>query len=151
MSSAAGFRNKLLVAAHFAMNDDANELEAKRAINAKMVVIKAEELNITPTLKALAELHRGELRGLDYRFKTAASLFRKIMARLDASLADVATQKGAREAPPNPTDILETILDVLRYTAVFQTREYTASVRKIMSALKENGFKELRVKNYWGP
>ena len=55
------------------MNDDANELEAKRAINAKMVVIKAEELNITPTLKALAELHRGELRGLDYRFKTAAS------------------------------------------------------------------------------
>jgi len=68
-----GFRNKLLVAAHFAMNDDANELEAKRAINAKMVVIKAEELNITPTLKALAELHRGELRGLDYRFKTAAS------------------------------------------------------------------------------
>ena len=78
-------------------------------------------------------------------------LFRKIMARLDASLADVARQKGAKEAPPNPTDILETILDVLRYTAVFQTREYTASVRKIMSALKENGFKELRVKNYWGP
>ena len=73
VSSATGFRNKLLVAAQFAMNDDANEIEAKRAINAKMVVIKAEELNITPTLKALAELHRGELRGLDYRFKTAAS------------------------------------------------------------------------------
>ena len=54
----------------------------------------------------------------------------KIMARLDASLADVATQKGAKEAPPNPTDILETILDVLRYTAVFQV-QLTASRRLV--------------------
>ena len=38
-------------------------------------------------IKALVELRRGELRGLDFRFKTATSLFRKLMSRLDTLVA----------------------------------------------------------------
>jgi hypothetical protein len=110
-------RNKLAVAAMFVQNDDANEAAAKKAIADTMVGIKAEEPEITNTVRALAELYRGEMRGLDYRFKTEASLFRKVMARLDASLAEAALSK-AQAAPPTPADILKSILDVLRYTAV---------------------------------
>ena len=32
---------------------------------------------------------------------------------------------------------------------VFQTKDYTTSVRKCLSALAEQGYKELRVKNFW--
>ena len=94
------------------------------------------------------ELHHGELRGLDFRFKTAASLFRKVMSRLDASIeASVSTQ----EIPPNPADILSSVMDILRYTAVFPTKEYTSSVKTTLAFLRDQGFKEVRVKNFWGP
>ena len=72
------------------------------------------------------------------------------MSRLDASLAETASSK-TQSTPPTAADILQSILDVLRYTAVFQTRDYTTSVKKFIIALKELGYKELRVKNFWGP
>ena len=34
---------------------------------------------------------------------------------------------------------------------VFPTRRYTSSVRELIHALKEQGYKQHRVKNYWGP
>ena len=113
----ASVRNKLAAAASFVQNDEANEQAAKAAIAAKMKRVAASEPETTNTVRALAELYRGELRGLDYRFKTAASLFRKIMARLDATLAENAMAKE-KAAPPSPADILDSILDILRYTAV---------------------------------
>ncbi len=113
----ASVKKKLAVAAMFVQNDDANERAAKLAIAAKMKIVTAAEPDTTNTVRALAELYHGELRGLDYRFKTEASLFRKVMSRLDATLAEVALSKD-QSPSPTPADILDSILDVLRYTAV---------------------------------
>lgn len=116
-------KQKLAVASAFMQNDDANEKAAKAAISAKLHIVKATEPEVTNTVHALAELYHGELRGLDYKFKTEASLFRKVMARLDASLAEAAVSKE-RKPPPTPADILDSILDVLRYTAVSTGRTW---------------------------
>ena len=56
----------------------------------------------------------GELRGLDFRFKTASSLFRKLMSRLDTTMSAC----NMSERPPTAGEILSGILDILRYTAV---------------------------------
>jgi hypothetical protein len=50
-----------------------------------------------------------------------------------------------------PTSTLDTILDILRYTAIFPTKRYTAGVRATIRSLADYGFTSLRVKNYWGP
>lgn len=113
----ASVKKKIAVAAMFVQNDDANEKAAKAAIAAKLKIVAAVEPETTNTVRALAELYHGELRGLDYRFKTEASLFRKVMSRLDATLAEAALSKD-RNPTPTPADILDSILDVLRYTAV---------------------------------
>ena len=68
------------------------------------------------------------------------------MARLDKALAEAAVSKG--RSPPSPADILKSVLDILRYTVVFTTKRYTASVREMIAALKEHDYKQHRVKNY---
>jgi len=56
------------------------------------------------------------MRGLDFRFKNSASLFRKVMARLDRAIGE-AQLKGA-SVLPTPESILDSINDILRYTVV---------------------------------
>lgn len=85
----SSFRNKLAVTAMFVQNDDENEKNAKQAIKQTLRDVREEEIAITVKLKGFAQLHNGEMRGLDYRFKTEASLFRKVMARLDKGTAEV--------------------------------------------------------------
>ena len=144
----SSFRTKLAVAALFVQNDDENEKAAKRAIKDTLRVVRQQETSITATLKGLAQLYGGEMRGLDYRFKTEASLFRKLMSRVDKAVAEAAVSKTA---PPSPQDILSSILDVLRYTVVFKTKRYTSAVREMIHSLKEHNYNQHRVKNFWGP
>jgi hypothetical protein len=149
MVRSSGFKNKLAVAAMFTQNDDENEKAVKKAIKEVLPSIRMEEIAITTMLKGLAQLHHGEVHGLDYRFKTEHSLFRKVMARLDKMIAEAAMTGDVSVAMPST--IVKSIHDVLRYTIVFQTREYTQSVRDLMEMLKDRGFTQHRVKNYWGP
>ena len=79
----SAFRNKLAVAALFVQNDDENEKAAKQAIKETLHDVRMEEIPITSTLKGLAQLYTGEMRGLDYRFKTEASLC--VSTRLSAA------------------------------------------------------------------
>jgi hypothetical protein len=79
----SAFRNKLAVAALFVQNDDENEKAAKQAIKETLHDVRVEEIPITSTLKGLAQLYTGEMRGLDYRFKTEASLC--VSTRLSAA------------------------------------------------------------------
>jgi hypothetical protein len=60
--------------------------------------------------------------GMDFKFKSATSLFRKLMSRLDASISACSE---SNTQPPTPADVLKSILDILRYTAVFSTKLYT--------------------------
>ena len=144
----SSFRTKLAVAALFVQNDDENEKAAKRAVKDTLRVVRQQENSITATLKGLAQLYGGEMRGLDYRFKTEASLFRKLMSRVDKAVAEAAASKTA---PPSPQVILTSILDVLRYTVVFRTKRYTSAVREMIHALKDHNYNQHRVKNFWGP
>ena len=165
------FRNKLAITALFIQNDDDNEKAAKRSIKRALKDVRQEEDAITNHLKGFAQLHNGKMCGLDYRFKTEASLFRKVMARLDRATAEVGTCSTTHSAesaltvlcylsaqaaisktpPPTPAELLATILDILRYTVVFPTNQYTSSVREMINALKQHHYKQHRVKNYWGP
>jgi hemoglobin-like flavoprotein len=135
--------------AALAQNDEQNQLAAKSAIASKLDEVRAEERKITPILKALVSLYEGELAGLEHRFKSETSLFRKVMARLDKGIEAAAQELGV--AAPKADEILESILDVLRFCAIFPTKTYTMSVKAVMAALKERGLTELRCKNYWGP
>eukprot|EP01049_Picozoa_sp_SAG25_P002686 SAG25_NODE_145_length_13941_cov_48.705967_8_plen_279_part_00 len=137
------FRFKLRSAAMF-LNDDENETKAKAAIRETLAAARLEEIEITPCVKALVELNRGEMVGLDHRFKSPTSLFRKVMARMDAA----ATSGGG---VPTVQAVLASIMDVLRFCAVFHTRHYTSAVRATLEVLRENGCTPLKVKNYWGP
>jgi hypothetical protein len=169
-------RQTMSVLAAFRQNDDENEMAARHAIAEALAELRQMEPRITPTIKALVALRGGEMQGLDFRFKTATSLFRKLMSRLDTSIAAAAadhkpTTGGPAEAanatsssststsdhspapPPlqTPKEVLQSIMDMLRYTAVFDTKSYTESVRSILSDLADHGFQSLRVKNFWGP
>jgi len=110
------FRNKLSTLSVFVHNDDDNEKAAKAAIKEVLRKVRVEEIDVTSTLKGLVQLHRGEMRGLDFRFKNSASLFRKVMARLDRAIGE-AQLKGA-SVLPTPESILDSINDILRYTVV---------------------------------
>ena len=70
-----------------------------RALQAmvKLHSVGVEEKKITPTVKALVSLFDGELAGLEHRFKSETSLFRKVMARLDKGI-----EAAAGEAVPPP-------------------------------------------------
>lgn len=153
------FRLRLATAAMFMPNDEDNSKGAMEAIESVLETAKTEEAQLTPIVQALAQLNGGRLEGLDYRFKAPTSLFRKVMARLDKGLAEALDSsqgllaEGSREVvpAPSPADILTSILDVLRYCAIFATKHYTRNVRAMLSGLEEQGIKQLRVKNYWGP
>lgn len=94
------FRNKLAITALFVQNDDENEKAAKQAIKETLRGVKHEETAITMKLKGFAQLYNGEMCGLDYRLKTEASLFRKVMARLDKALAEVSICLAVRNSEP---------------------------------------------------
>ena len=71
--------------------------------------------------------------------------------RGDSPREKTASANGGAAVKPTPHDALRSILDILRYTAVFPTKRYTSAVIACIASLEEYGFTKLRVKNYWGP
>jgi hypothetical protein len=115
-----------------------DEVEAKALDLAKLVRDRARELEpaITDLVNSIAVSVGGKLRGLGARLKTTKSLLRKIM--LDAK---VLYQGDLEEAARN-------LSDIVRYTAIFETADYTKSLMEIIKKLESEGYK-LRIKNYW--
>lgn len=98
------------------------------------------EPSVTSQLQKLANERGGALVGLEHRFKSEASLHRKITDRLAAeSLA--------------PSAAAEVVIDdALRYTMVIDDQpagRYTDAVRATLAELEKAGHKIERVKNYW--
>ena len=99
----------------------------------------AEELEpqVTPRLQELASQVKGQLVGLEHRFKSESSLARKIKLRMHEKslpLADVV------------------IDDALRYTIQVEdtpSGHYGESVRDTLAALEKQGHEVVDVKNYW--
>ena len=120
--------------------------EPKRAPSRDSVFVRAAEYrrlaaelepSVTPVLRELAQTVSGQLIGLEHRFKSQASLERKLKTKMvDENLAVI--------------DVL--IGDALRYTIQLEDRpvgHYTRSIRRTLSALERAGHSVIAVKNYW--
>lgn len=98
------------------------------------------ERSVTKQLKALVSARGGKLKGLDARLKTRSSMTRKVLEKLgpDADVRSVDVRSVVRKQS-----------DALRYTAVFTTSEYVEGVLATIGGLKQVGFEEVKIKNYW--
>jgi hypothetical protein len=108
-------------------------IEAATAQREKLVEAEKE---ITKTMIDLANKHKGQMRGLDFRIKAIKSLVRKILDEKDTEHGGDA-QKAA-----------ESMSDVIRYTTAFDPEEYVSGVKGMVEELQAAGYK-LRIKNYW--
>ncbi len=107
----------------------------EEAAEALLAIARQEERTVTPQLTSLATREGGEMRGLDFRFKSKGSLLRKMNAE-------------ARQHK-SPGLCAMSMSDSLRYTMVFSPETYTESTKDVLSVLKSRGY-GTRTKNYWG-
>jgi hypothetical protein len=98
-----------------------------RCVEALLETYGACEGAVTGMLTALTQDVKGELIGLEYRLKGQASLFRKIMSDLDQ-------EREAESARP-VQEVCANIFDVLRFTAVLDTKNYVDGVRHVIKEL----------------
>lgn len=96
---------------------------------------KSIEPTITKRMTALADRNGMKLEGLQFRLKQPDSLARKI--EMDAKIMRIDPAKAA-----------EGISDSVRYTALIDSSNYTASVANTLDQLRADGYKA-RVKNFW--
>ena len=115
-----------------------NEVEVKALDLAKAVRDRAKELEpaITALIASIAGSFGGSLRGLEFRLKSTKSLLRKIMADAKADFGG-----DLEEASNN-------LSDIVRYTAIFDSADYTTSLSELIKKLESEGY-ELRIKNFW--
>lgn len=126
------------------------EMAAVRLTNNAM----AAEEQITRLVQGAAERARGRMVGLEYRFKTRASMERKLHKKLKGRIDDVVGN-------PDPGAFSSAIKDALRYTVQFETDAYVAGVNAVLSALNDAQFVDPdatppvgsfalhQAKNYW--
>ena len=94
------------------------------------------EPQITRTLDSIAKSSHGHLEGLDFRLKSEESLIRKI--ETDALLDGISIQEAAKR-----------INDGLRYTTVFDPRNFGVRYGEMKIKLINAGFEVKKVKNTW--
>lgn len=97
---------------------------------------QAVEPQITELLQSLAARFNGRMVGLEFRFKSEESLTRK--------LSDAVVKTGQL-----PSEVAESIKDVLRYTTVFPDDAYAAGVRATRAELIAQGYREVKFKSTW--
>lgn len=113
--------------------------EAKEAARqAEQVYAKAAavEPQITKDVVTSVAENNGQMYGLDFRMKQPTSMARKIAS--DAKEDEVTYQEAASQ-----------IKDACRYTAVFDTKDFTSGYNNTKQALESMGYKEVRCKNFF--
>lgn len=98
---------------------------------------RALEQEVTPLLEEIATAYGGTLVGLENKVKSEKSLGRKIL----------------REWQTNPGCDLRhaasRVVDVLRYTMVFDDHLYSAAYNRVLDSLRARGYAVKRATNYW--
>lgn len=140
-SSAGGFagaqvrlqkqREQAAAARAAAAKADADKI-ADRMVSAA----EAADPKITPAIMQVVSSHGGHMDGLENRIKTRESTARKILVR-------------AHTKQTSPSSAAAGISDVLRYTAVLPTGNYTEGVQGTLDALRAAGFSPTMSNNYW--
>lgn len=130
------------ISSGLAANTDSQSIHAETAIEAYASDLHALALEaepwITPILLYLAEDLGAQMSGLEFRFKSADSIARKIHSKMAAK--DIAS----------PVDA--SIRDALRYTMLLgdvPAGSHDTAVASMLSLFENVGHEVLTVKNYW--
>lgn len=115
----------------------------KLKVSELLEIVSLNEPFITQDLIEISEETSVKLVGLENRFKTETSLFRKLSDRLPNQ--DV-TALGFEEAL---NDFAGNINDVLRYTIIYEFEEYVSCSIEILNILKNKGYKINKIWNAW--
>jgi hypothetical protein len=91
----------------------------------------------TRTLQEQANKFGGEMRGLEFKFKSPGSLDRKMRA-------------GSRKNPfRTPQQVGDEIRDALRYTMVLDEANYASGAIAVIDDLEAQGWSQIDIKKYW--
>ena len=96
----------------------------------------ADSEQITADVIAVATKNGGNMYGLDYRQKQQTSMARKIAS--DAKADGVSLESAAAG-----------VKDSVRYTAVFETKDFRAGYENVKNTLLEQGYKHVRSKDFF--
>mmetsp|Transcript_84960 Transcript_84960/g.263924 ORF Transcript_84960/g.263924 Transcript_84960/m.263924 type:complete len:459 (+) Transcript_84960:28-1404(+) len=107
-----------------------------------------EEPAVTSLLKALEGEFGGELSGLDHKFKSQDSLFRKTRKTVDRKHVEALNQ-GKEDDNVDISGIVWATTDALRYTMLLPTGKYVAAVKAAISRFEEAGMTANELKNFW--
>ena len=102
---------------------------ARAAARNAIALAKAAEPAVTPEVRDIVEAHGGTLTRLDTRFKSEESLTDKILRK--------------RKPSDDAESVVETIEDVLRYTAVLPDEDHWAAGTLICEALTNAGYRHI--------
>lgn len=114
----------------------------KAAAEAKAIYdrVSAAEPQITSDIVGAVSANNGKMYGLDFRMKQETSLGRKIAKdaldpkeHFDGDLHAAASE----------------VKDAVRYTAVFETANFTQGYKNVKQSLEEKGYTEERCKNFY--
>ncbi|UZV57178.1 hypothetical protein [Pasteurella multocida] len=106
------------------------------AVNA--VYKRASELEpaFTNDMLSIVKQSNGYLDGLDYRLKSIDSITRKVQTDI--------IRTGITEG-----ESLSKITDIVRYTTIFESKNFTQNYFRMQEILTEKGYNVTRVKNTW--
>ncbi|HDR1425213.1 TPA: minor capsid protein [Pasteurella multocida] len=106
------------------------------AVNA--VYKRASELEpaFTNDMLSIVKQSNGYLDGLDYRLKSIDSITRKVQTDI--------IKTGITEG-----ESLSKITDIVRYTTIFESKNFTQNYFRMQEILTEKGYNVTRVKNTW--
>lgn len=97
---------------------------------------RAVEPKYTKLLQDVATANKGELLGLEFRFKGASGIVGKV-------------DRKVREKNISPETAAKSISDSLRYTVAFQPSNYTSGLKSVVRALKDSGVDFVDLENSW--
>lgn len=101
-----------------------------------------EEKAISSDVISAASENGGKMFGLDYRLKQSTSMARKIVSDQQEALSN--GKKGA-----TLEDAAANVKDSVRYTAVFETKDFASGYRNVKSSLESKGYDLVRTKNFF--
>mmetsp|Transcript_38003 Transcript_38003/g.109665 ORF Transcript_38003/g.109665 Transcript_38003/m.109665 type:complete len:461 (+) Transcript_38003:31-1413(+) len=125
-----------------------DDAEIVPCLESLMEAAKTAEPPITSLLKELEAEFDGELSGLEYKFKSRESMFRKIRKCVDRKRVE-ALNAGKEDEQVDIPAVVWSTTDALRYTILLPTEKYTPAVKAASERFEAQGMEASELKNFW--